>query len=141
MIFFTKTHPDAIAPTRAHITDAGFDLHACETITIPPGGVVMVGTGIQVALPPGHAGLVCPRSGLARNHSVTVANAPGVIDSGYRGDVGVLLANHGDEEYVVRAGDRVAQLLITNVRTPKWQQVDELPWGGRGDSGFGSTGK
>jgi dUTP pyrophosphatase len=109
---------------------------------VPPGGRVDVPTGLAVAIPPGFAGLVVPRSGLARRAGVTVANAPGLIDSGYRGELLVVLVNHGPEPHRVAVGDRVAQLVLTPVGLPAARLVDALPGGdGRGAGGFGSTGR
>lgn len=136
-------HDAAVAPSRAHAGDAGFDLTACAAAAIPGGGWAAVPTGIAIALPPGHAGLVLPRSGMARRSGVTVLNAPGLIDSGYRGDVVVTLVNHGSQEYRVEAGDRIAQLVITPIALPETRVVPELPacGDGRGAAGFGSSGR
>jgi dUTP pyrophosphatase len=137
-----RLRPDAIVPRRAHPTDAGLDLHAVEGATLPPGGRAALGTGLAIAVPPGFAGLVLPRSGLARRHGVTVANAPGLIDSGYRGELQVLLVNLGDAPYEVSPGDRVAQLVLTPVATGACEEVDELPASdGREAGGFGSSGR
>jgi dUTP pyrophosphatase len=109
---------------------------------LPPGGRVDVPIGLAVAIPPGHAGLVVPRSGLARRAGVTVANAPGLIDAGYRGELLVVLVNHGAESLHVEPGDRVAQLVVTPVTLPRAVLVDALPASdGRGQGGFGSTGR
>lgn len=127
-------------PTRAHKGDAGLDLTANENIVIPSKGWRLVPTGTKTAIPEGQAGLVCPRSGLAAKHGITVLNAPGIIDAGYRGDIGVVLINHGPKPFEVQAGDRIAQLLImpyTNL-TPVGRPLDTTD---RGDKGFGSTGK
>ncbi|MDY7341384.1 dUTP diphosphatase [Corynebacterium amycolatum] len=127
-------------PTRAHKGDAGLDLTANENIVIPSMGWRLVPTGTKTAIPEGYAGLVCPRSGLAAKHGITVLNAPGIIDAGYRGDIGVVLINHGAKPFEVQAGDRIAQLLImpyTNL-TPVGLPLDNTD---RGDNGFGSTGK
>lgn len=133
--------PDAVVPTRAHPGDAGLDLVAAGPHDLPPGGRAAVPTGIAVAIPQGYAGLVVPRSGLARRHGVTVANAPGLIDSGYRGELIVLLVNLGDAPHAIAAGDRVAQLIITPVAAATPRQVEALPDSdGRGEGGFGSTG-
>lgn len=128
-------------PVRAHPGDAGLDLAAIAAHDLPPGGRAAVGTGIAVAIPEGHAGLVVPRSGLARRHGVTVANAPGLIDAGYRGELVVLLVNLGDSPHRIEPGDRVAQLVVTPVVLAAPAEVDELPGSdGRGVGGFGSTG-
>jgi dUTP pyrophosphatase len=135
-------HPDARAPRRAHPGDAGLDLVAVAGADIAPhGGRVAIATGIAVAIPHGYAGLVLPRSGLAARHGITLSNAPGLIDAGYRGEIVVLMVNLGQKEYYVRAGERIAQLVITPVALPEIALVDELPPSdGRGHGGFGSTG-
>jgi dUTP pyrophosphatase len=137
-----KLRPDAIVPTRAHPGDAGLDLCAVEPCDLPPGGRETIHTGLAVAIAPGWAGLVVPRSGLARRHGVTVANAPGLIDAGYRGELQVLLMNLSDRLHRVEAGDRVAQLVCVPVGGGPAVVVEELPPSdGRGDGGFGSTGR
>jgi dUTP pyrophosphatase len=137
-----RLRPDARCPERAHPGDAGLDLFAVEGVDLPPGGRHAVPTGLAVAIPPGHAGLVVPRSGLARRHGVTVANAPGLIDAGYRGELMVLLVNLGQETHRIAPGDRVAQLVIVPVATMGATPVDDLPDSdGRGVGGFGSTGR
>lgn len=142
-IAYTRLRDDAVAPRRANDGDAGFDLVAVEDHRLAPGGGrALVGTGLAIAIPEGFAGLVLPRSGLAINHGVTCANAPGLIDSGYRGEIRVALVNHDSLlEYVVHAGDRVAQLVITAVPAVALQAVDELPGSERGTGGFGSSGR
>lgn len=137
----TRLTPDAHLPTRAHPTDAGLDLRASTRATIPSGGRAVIPTGVAVAIPEGHVGLVAPRSGLARTHGVTVANAPGIIDAGYRGEIQVILANHGRTPFRLIAGDRIAQLVIVPIATPELHVVDALEDGDRGDAGFGSTGR
>lgn len=137
----TRLTPDAHLPTRAHPTDAGLDLRASTRATIAPGGRATIPTGVAVAIPDGHVGLVAPRSGLARTHGVTVANAPGIIDAGYRGEIQVILVNHGRTPFRLIAGDRIAQLIITPIVTPELDLVDALEAGDRGDNGFGSTGR
>ena len=129
-------------PVRAHAGDAGLDLAACEAADLPPGARVAVPTGWAVAIPQGMAGLVVPRSGNALRHGLTVANAPGLIDSGYRGELKVILVNLGDQPVRVEEGDRIAQLVVTPVATGSAVQVDDLPGSdGRGQGGFGSTGR
>jgi dUTP diphosphatase len=128
-------------PARAHPDDAGLDLAASQAWDLAPGARGAVPTGIAVAIPPGHAGLVVPRSGLARRHGVTVANAPGLIDAGYRGELLVLLVNLGDEPHAIAPGDRIAQLVVVPVAICEAREVEALPPSdGRGDGGFGSTG-
>ncbi len=142
MIRVTKLRPDATVPTRAHPGDAGLDLCAVEPCDLAPGAREAIPTGLAVAIPSGWAGLVVPRSGLARRHGVTVANAPGLIDAGYRGELQVLLVNLSDRPHRVEAGDRVAQLVCVPVSGDPAVLVDELPPSdGRGDGGFGSTGR
>jgi dUTP pyrophosphatase len=139
---FRRLRPEAVLPRRAHDGDAGLDLHAAVGLELAPGGRAGVPTGWAVAIPPGHAGLVVPRSGLALRHGVTVANAPGLVDAGYRGELVVLLVNLGRELYRVETGDRVAQLVVVPVTLPEPVQADALPEGdGRGEGGFGSTGR
>jgi dUTP pyrophosphatase len=136
-----RLHPGAVLPARAHPGDAGLDLVAVEAADLPPGGRAAVPTGIAVAIPEGFAGLVVPRSGLARRHGVTVTNAPGLIDAGYRGELIVLLVNLGDAPHRIEPGDRIAQLVITPVSLGLPVEADELPASdGRGAGGFGSTG-
>jgi len=128
-------------PTRAHPGDAGLDLVAVEEREMAPGARVAVPTGLAVAIPVGYAGLVLPRSGLARRHGVTLTNSPGLIDAGYRGELTVLMVNLGQEPFTVRAGDRIAQLVLTPVSLAAAVEVAALPASdGRGDGGFGSTG-
>ena len=137
-----RLRPDARLPLRAHPGDAGLDLVAVEACHLEPGGRAAVPTGLAVAVPEGHAGLVLPRSGLARKHGVTVANAPGLIDAGYRGELVVLLVNLGAEPFRIDAGDRIAQLVVVPVALATPVEVDELPPSdGRGAGGFGSTGR
>jgi len=139
---FQRLDPDAALPERAHPGDAGFDLRSIEDVEVGPGERAMIGTGVAVAIPDGHAGLVLPRSGLASKHGLTLANAPGLIDSGYRGELICSVVNLDPHEGVkIARGDRIAQLLVVEVseRRPGW--VDELPPSSRGESGFGSTGR
>ncbi len=124
----------------AHVGDAGADLVAAEEHTIAPGDRALVGTGLSMAIPEGYAGFVLPRSGLATTKGITVANAPGLIDSGYRGELKVGLINHSDEVFTVEPGDRIAQLVIMRVETVEYVEVDTLDETSRGWSGFGSTG-
>ena len=132
----------ATPPSRAHPDDAGIDLHAAEHAVLGPGERANVGTGIAVAIPPGHGGLVLPRSGLAAKHGISVVNAPGLIDPGYRGEVRVLLLNTDREAaFEVAQGDRIAQLVLVRLAAPPLQQVDGLDETLRGDGGFGSTGR
>jgi dUTP pyrophosphatase len=139
---FRRLSPEARPPAQAHDGDAGYDLHAAEALTIAPGERASVATGIAVAIPPGQAGLVVPRSGLAARHGISVVNAPGLIDSGYRGELRVLLFNTDrSEPFVVEPGDRIAQLVLVAVETAELEEVDELDETARGGGGFGSTGR
>lgn len=132
---------DATVPTYAREDDAGMDLRASEEATLPVGGHALVGTGIALAIPKGFVGLVHPRSGLAAKHGVTVLNAPGTIDSGYRGEVKVILLNTGGEVFTVNKGDRIAQLVVQQVERLSIWVVDALDGETeRGVGGFGSTG-
>lgn len=135
-----RLHPDAVPPTYAHDGDAGLDLVAVEAVELAPGQRHAVSTGWAMAIPEGWVGLVHPRSGLALRQGLTVANAPGTIDAGYRGEVKVLLLNLGTEPVVVEVGQRVAQLLLQRVGRARVLEVDDLDATGRGGGGFGSTG-
>jgi dUTP pyrophosphatase len=129
-------------PTRAHEGDAGLDLYACEEAHIGPGERWSVGTGIAVEIPEGHAGLVLPRSGLARKHGIALVNSPGLIDSGYRGEVRVLLLNTDPANtFRVETGDRIAQLVIAPIALAEPVEVESLADSARGDGGFGSSGR
>jgi dUTP pyrophosphatase len=131
----------AVLPARAHDDDAGYDLCAIEAAVLAPGERATVRTGIAIALPPAHAGLVLPRSGLAARHGISVVNAPGLIDAGYRGEIKVLLLNtDAREPFAIAPGDRIAQLVITPVAAPAVVETDELDATVRGAGGFGSTG-
>lgn len=131
----------AHAPHYAHPGDAGADLVSAETVVLAPGERRLVGTGVRIALPDGHVGFVVPRSGLAAKHGITIVNAPGTIDGGYRGELKVALLNTDQHEpYTVTAGDRIAQLIVMPVPAVRFVPVDELPDSVRGDGGFGSSG-
>jgi len=140
-ILITKLHDEAVVPNFAHATDAGADLVSVENAVVPAYGRKMVGTGIAIAIPLGKVGLVHPRSGLAAKEGITVLNTPGTIDSGYRGEVKVILFNTTDTDYTVNAGERIAQLVIQNHDFPLLVEVSELPSSDRGVNGIGSTGK
>ncbi len=140
-VSFTRLSASAVAPSRAHDDDAGFDLCACEAAEFGPGERASVGTGIAVAIPEGQAGLVLPRSGLALRYGISLVNAPGLIDSGYRGEVRVLMLNTDrSEAFSVAVGDRIAQLLIVRHEAPELVEVENLGETVRGAGGFGSTG-
>ncbi len=142
-IFAQRLHPDAVVPSVAHEGDAGCDLVAVESCTLRAGGGrALVATGLAVAIPEGHGGFVLPRSGLASRHGVTCANAPGLIDAGYRGEVKVALVNlDPNDDYQVEVGDRIAQLVVMKVESPSFRIVEELPSAQRGEGGFGSSGR
>jgi dUTP pyrophosphatase len=135
-----RLRPDAVIPERAYSGDAGLDLSACERVELGPGERAVVGTGLAVAIPDGHAGFVQPRSGLAARHGITIVNTPGLVDSGYRGELRVVLLNTDREHaFVVEPGMRVAQLVVVPVAEPEPIEVDELPASERGVRGFGSS--
>jgi dUTP pyrophosphatase len=137
---FQRLREDAVLPERAYDGDAGLDLAACERVELSPGTRAVVGTGVAVAIPEGHAGFVQPRSGLAARHGIAVVNSPGLVDSGYRGELKVVLLNTDrDESFVVEPGMRIAQLVVVPVATPKPVEVAELPGSERGEKGFGSS--
>ena len=142
MILVKKLAESATIPTRAHPGDAGLDLYADEVVTIEPGEWALVKTNVAIALPDGLCAMVCPRSGLALKHGVTVLNAPGIVDNGYRDGIGVILINHGKVPFPVIPGMRIAQLVLSNQAgldlTPL--EVSTLPDSVRGENGFGSTG-
>lgn len=144
MEIFTKVlHPDAVMPRYANEGDAGCDLVAVESCTLSAGGGrALVATGLALAIPEGHGGFVLPRSGLAAQYGVTCANAPGLIDPGYRGELKVALVNLDPErDYHVKKGDRIAQLVVLPLTTSHFLVVDELPSAARGAGGFGSSGR
>jgi len=137
-----RLHPAAVIPAAHHHGDAGCDLVAVEECVLAPGARAMVATGLAIAIPEGYAGFVLPRSGLASRHGVTCANAPGLIDPGYRGEVKVALVNLDPlESYTVMPGDRIAQLVIMATPAVSFGDVSELPASTRGEGGFGSTGR
>jgi dUTP diphosphatase len=136
----TRLHEDAVVPERAYAGDAGLDLAACERVELGPGQRTVVGTGLAVAIPEGYAGFVQPRSGLAARHGLSVVNSPGLVDSGYRGELRVVLLNtDASEAFVVEPGMRIAQLVVLPVPGIDLVEVDELPASERGVRGFGSS--
>lgn len=138
---FIKLDPRAVLPAAAHPGDAGADLCAIEGCELAPGARARVATGIAVAVPEGCAGLILPRSGLAHRHGITLTNAPGLIDSGYRGELQVLLLNtHREETFQVEPGERIAQFMLVPFIAPEWQEVESFESTSRGADGFGSTG-
>lgn len=136
----TRLHPDAVLPTYAHPGDAGLDLTSVEHVVLEPGQRHAVATGWAMAIPNGWVGLVHPRSGLALRQGLTVANAPGTIDAGYRGEVKVILVNLGADAVTIAPGDRIAQLLLQHVGHATVEEVGTLEDSARGSGGFGSTG-
>ncbi len=135
-----KLHPAAILPKYAHPGDAGMDLYAVEAVCIEPGQTALVATGIAIALPPNTEAQVRPHSGLALKHSLTVLNSPGTIDEGYRGEIKIILINHGKTAFDITPGMRIAQMVICPVIYANVQEVDELNNTARGEGGFGSSG-
>ena len=135
-----RLRDDAVVPERAYTGDAGLDLAACERLELPPGERATVGTGLAVAIPEGYAGFVQPRSGLAMRHGITIVNTPGLVDSGYRGELRVVLLNtDARKPFVVEPGMRIAQLVVVPVAEVEPLVVDELPESVRGVRGFGSS--
>lgn len=135
-----RIHPDATLPAYAHASDAGMDVCSVDDLVIPPGGRALVRTGLVFNLPPLWEAQVRPRSGLALKKGVTVLNTPGTIDAGYRGEVGVILANFGTEDFDVKKGDRIAQIVVAPVVQAEVVEVDSIDETDRGGGGFGSTG-
>jgi dUTP pyrophosphatase len=135
-----RLRDDAVVPGRAYAGDAGLDLSSCERVELAPGGRASVGTGLAVAIPDGYAGFIQPRSGLAAKSGITIVNAPGLVDCGYRGELKVILHNTDDREaFVVEPGMRIAQLVVLEVPGVDPVEVDELPESERGVRGFGSS--
>jgi dUTP pyrophosphatase len=135
-----RLHADAVVPQRAYTGDAGLDLASCERVELNPGERALVGTGLAVAIPEGYAGFVQPRSGLAARHGLTVVNSPGLVDSGYRGELRVVLLNTDrTEPFVVEPGMRIAQLVVLPIPEVELVEVAELPSSERGVRGFGSS--
>jgi dUTP pyrophosphatase len=135
-----RLHADAVVPQRAYTGDAGLDLASCERVELDPGERALVGTGLAVAIPEGYAGFVQPRSGLAARHGLTVVNSPGLVDSGYRGELRVVLLNTDlTKPFVVEPGMRIAQLVVLPIPELELVEVDELPSSERGVRGFGSS--
>ena len=136
----TRLNSSAILPDRAHASDAGLDLYSAVDVTIPPGETRLVGTGLALELPPGTEGQIRPRSGLALKHGVTVLNSPGTIDEGYRGELGVILINHGRATFEIRHGMKIAQLVVQSRLALDVVEATQLSDTDRGSGGFGSTG-
>jgi dUTP pyrophosphatase len=140
-ITFLKLDSELPNPAHAHPGDGGVDLYARENVRLDPEAWTTVPTGIAVAIPEGYAGLVVPRSGLAARLGVGVVNGPGLVDAGYRGEIKVILINHGPEPLELERGERIAQLVVVPVVDQEFVEVDELPESARGEGGFGSTGR
>jgi dUTP pyrophosphatase len=135
-----RLREDAVVPSRAYAGDAGLDLASCEHVELAPGERALVGTGLAIAIPEGYAGFVQPRSGLAAKHGITIVNTPGLIDSGYRGELKITLLNtDAREPFVVEVGMRIAQLVVLEIPAVDPVEVDELPDSERGVRGFGSS--
>lgn len=135
-----RIHDDALLPMQANLGDAGMDLYSVETALIPSGEAKLIRTGLQIELPKGTEAQIRPRSGLALKYSVTVLNSPGTIDEGYRGEIGVIIINHGKETFIVEKSMRIAQMVIQTVPVVQLTEVNELSHSERGSSGFGSSG-
>jgi dUTP pyrophosphatase len=136
-----RLHPQAMIPRYAHEGDAGCDLHSVEEVTIQPGARALVATGIALEIPLGYVGLVHPRSGLAIKNGMSLVNAPGTIDAGYRGEIKVILINHDQvDAFTVHVGDRIAQLVLQEVAQATFEEVADLSHSQRGEGGFGSSG-
>lgn len=141
-VLITRLDDDLPLPTYAKSGDAGADVHSRIDLTIKPGERALVPTGISIAIPDGYAAFAHPRSGLAIKHGVSMVNAPGTIDAGYRGELQIILINHDlKERFIIKRGDRIAQLVFQKVERAEFIEVEELPGSGRGTGGFGSTGR
>ena len=139
-VLLKRVRPEAVIPVRAYAGDAGMDLSSCERVELAPGERALVPTGLAVAIPEGYAGYVQPRSGLATKHGISMVNTPGLIDSGYRGELLVNLINHDPREtFVVEPGMRIGQLVILPIPELELVEVDELPASERAERGFGSS--
>lgn len=140
-VLITRLDPDLPLPAYEHPGDAGLDLRSRVDLVLAPGERALVPTGIAIALEPGHVALVCARSGLAIRHGIGLVNAPGIVDAGYRGEIGVVLVNHDPAAaFAISRGDRIAQLVVQRVETARLHEVQALPGSHRGEGGFGSTG-
>jgi dUTP pyrophosphatase len=137
---FKKVHSEAIIPKFAREGDAGLDIHALENYLLHPTNHTLVKTGLKMQIPQGYEAQVRPRSGLALKNKITLLNSPGTIDSGYRGELGVIMINHGNKTFEIKKGDRIAQLVIAKHESPEIQEVNDLDNSERGEGGFGSTG-
>jgi len=140
VVRFQRTNPAATLPQYAHPGDAGMDLCSCEACEIAPGATRLVHTGLVMELPPGTEAQVRPRSGLALKHGITLLNTPGTIDQGYRGEIGIIMINHGRETFHITSGMRIAQMVIAPVLRATVEEVADVSATARGSGGFGSTG-
>lgn len=139
-VLVKKINENAKMPSYAHYGDAGVDLYAARDTVVPTHGRALVPTGLKIAIPNGYEGQVRPKSGLALKHGITVLNTPGTVDAPYRGEVGVILFNSSDNEYVARSGEKIAQMVFCKVENAEFELVEDLPETDRGEGGFGSTG-
>lgn len=135
-----RTDKEVKLPNYAHPGDAGMDVYAAESCVLKPGEHKLIPTGIRIALPEGHEAQIRPKSGLALKHGISIVNTPGTIDEGYRGDVGVIVINHGKEEYAIEKNAKIAQMVINKVESLEVEEVEDLDSTARGEGGFGSTG-
>jgi dUTP pyrophosphatase len=136
----TPIEDEKFVPTRANKDDVGYDLMSTKTLSIYPGETVTIPVGFKIEIPSGYEAQIRPRSGLARKQSISIVNSPGTIDPGYRGEVGAILINHGKEPFLIREGDKIAQMVFNKVETPELIVVEALSDSDRGEGGFGSTG-
>ena len=139
-VLVKKICENAKMPSYAHPGDAGVDLYAAKDTIIPPQGRALVPTGLKIAIPYGYEGQVRPKSGLALKHGITVLNTPGTVDAPYRGEVGVILFNSSDKEYIAKSGEKIAQMVFCRVENAEFELAEDLPETDRGEGGFGSTG-
>ncbi len=135
-----KTRPEARIPDYAHNDDAGVDLYSCSDLVLAPGERAIVPIGIKISIPQGYEAQVRPKSGLALNHGITMLNSPGTIDAGYRGEVCVIVINHGKEDFFIEQGKKIAQLVFNKIERARFEEVDDLDDTHRGEGGFGSSG-
>ena len=140
MIKINKIKENAILPHYAHEGDAGVDLYSAENYVLRPGQITLVSTGIKLAIPKGYEAQIRPKSGLALNHGISVCNSPGTIDSGYRGEIGVIAINHSKEEFKIEKGTKIAQMVFNKIEKAEFEEVKDLDTTKRGQNGFGSTG-
>ena len=139
-IKINKIKENAILPHYAHDGDAGVDLYSTEDYVLRPGQRILVSTGIKMAIPKGYEGQLRPKSGLALNHGISVCNSPGTIDSGYRGEIGVIAINHSKEEFKIEKGTKIAQMVFNKIEKAEFEEVKDFDTTKRGQNGFGSTG-